>query len=361
MNKGKILIMLFYALSFTYVYADELSFNGKLSGWINLYDSGISTSQVGLRYLPDFKISHGLGGENNIDAEISFDMHTSAIFNSISDFISNGQLDPYRIYLRYSTSQFETKIGLQKINFGSATILRPLMWFDRVDPRDPLQFTNGVYGLLAKYVFLDNTNLWFWGLYGNNDTKGLETAKTAHNTIEAGGRLQFPIPKSELAITFHTRKLDPIDWNLKYSSRLSSGRENRYAIDGKFDIGVGLWLEGMAQQTIISSDQTKWDNLLTIGVDYTLNVGTGLYVLGEHLTGTSKNISAMELSYNLGLIDSVNAIIYYDWNNNKSGWFLGWKRTYDNIVINISGFWGEENIAGPFLGKGVQLMVSFNH
>ncbi len=361
MTRYKIVILLCFFFSITSVYGEEISFNGKLSGWINFYDSGIDSSQVGFRYLPDFKISHGLGGESNIDAEISFNLYTSAIFSSISDFTNNVQIDPYRIYLRYSTSQFETRVGLQKINFGSATILRPLMWFDKVDPRDPLQLTNGVYGLMAKYVFLNNSNLWFWGLYGNNDTKGIEMVKAAQNTIEVGGRFQFSIPKSELAVTFHTRKLDPNDWNAKYTSRLSDGTENRLALDGKFDIGIGLWFEGMMQQTIISSDQTQWDNLLTIGADYTVKLGNGVYVLGEHLMGTDKSISAFQLSYNLGLLDSVNAIGYYNWNSNKSGWFLGWKRTYDNLVINISGFWSEENIGGAFLGKGLQVMLSFNH
>jgi len=54
---------------------------------------------------------------------------------------------------------------LQKINFGSATLFRLLMWFDRIDPRDPLKLTDGVYGLLLRYYFHNNTNIWLWGLY----------------------------------------------------------------------------------------------------------------------------------------------------------------------------------------------------
>jgi len=55
------------------------------------------------------------------------------------------------MWIRLSTKQFELRAGLQKINFGSATLLRPLMWFDKIDPRDPLQLTDGVYALLARY------------------------------------------------------------------------------------------------------------------------------------------------------------------------------------------------------------------
>ena len=52
---------------------------------------------------------------------------------------------PTAAWLRLSTSRFEARVGLQKINFGSATLFRPLMWFDSLDPRDPLQITDGVY------------------------------------------------------------------------------------------------------------------------------------------------------------------------------------------------------------------------
>jgi hypothetical protein len=72
-------------------------------------------------------------------------------FNSFS---SNGDIKPYRLWARYSTSQLEIRAGLQKINFGSANILRPLMWFDQMDPRDPLQLTDGVWGILGRYYTL---------------------------------------------------------------------------------------------------------------------------------------------------------------------------------------------------------------
>ena len=60
---------------------------------------------------------------------------------------------PYRLWLRYSTSHLEIRAGLQKINFGSSNILRPLMWFDKMDFRDPLMLTDGVYALLGRYYF----------------------------------------------------------------------------------------------------------------------------------------------------------------------------------------------------------------
>lgn len=50
----------------------------------------------------------------------------------------------------------ELRLGLQKINFGSAQLFRPLMWFDKMDPRDPLQMTDGVWGALYRYYFRNN-------------------------------------------------------------------------------------------------------------------------------------------------------------------------------------------------------------
>lgn len=34
------------------------------------------------------------------------------------------------------------------------------MRFDQVDPRDPLKLTDGVRGLLGRYCFLNNADIW---------------------------------------------------------------------------------------------------------------------------------------------------------------------------------------------------------
>ena len=83
----------------------------------------------------------------SINSEISLNSFGSGMIHAFDDIDTDGTLKPYRMWLRLSTSQLEIRAGLQKINFGSAALLRPLMWFDRIDPRDPLQLTDGVYGL----------------------------------------------------------------------------------------------------------------------------------------------------------------------------------------------------------------------
>lgn len=361
MKKFILKISVWMLFPITTLFGQSLSYNGQLSAWNNFYDTGLKNSQLGFRYIPDLKASQSLGDNNSADAEISLNMYTDAEYNSMKSVKNNARVKPYRAFVRYSDSQFETRLGLQKINFGSAVLLRPLMWFDRVDPRDPLGITDGVYGLLDRYYFSNNANLWMWALYGNDTTKGLEQVKTKSGNPELGGRFQFPFPKSEVAASFHTRKIDQNDWEKIHKDKLASGRENRYALDGKFDFGIGLTFEGMVQQTIINETHTTWDKLLTIGADYTFNIGNGLDVLGEHLFSSIDSETALNLSYGIGLLDSVSTITYYSWNAKKFTYFLGWKRTYDNFVINISGFWSEKKPGTNFSGKGVQLLLSYNH
>ena len=110
--------------------------------------------------------------------------------------------------MKFSGDQFEVRAGLQKINFGSASMLRPLMWFDQIDPRDPLQLTDGVYVLLGRYYFLNNANIWVWALYGNDSRKGWEQIPSLKKVPEFGGRLQLPVSHGELGTTYHYRVAD---------------------------------------------------------------------------------------------------------------------------------------------------------
>jgi len=119
------------------------------------------------------------------------------------------------------------------------------MWFDRIDPRDPLQLTDGVYGILMRDYFLNNANIWIWGLYGNKNTKGWEFLSTKARSVEFGGRFQHPVGNGEMALTYHHRQIDPnqslpgLDM-----ANVSSVPENRFTLDGKWDIGIGFWFEG---------------------------------------------------------------------------------------------------------------------
>ena len=177
-------------------FGQTLFLHGQASGWLLSNPETSPLSQIGFRYIPELSI-----GEK-IDTGFSADMDVSLNSYAFGSFVKNQNpeyeknVKPYRAWLRLASNTFEIRAGLQKINFGSATLFRPLMWFDRIDPRDPLQLTDGVKGLLARYYFLNNTNIWLWGLYDNNEIKGFERTPTTNSSSEYGGRFQIPVLKT---------------------------------------------------------------------------------------------------------------------------------------------------------------------
>ena len=359
-------------------HALESDFSGQLSGWtIESRNQDRWENNTGLRYIPQLNLTHSLDEDVFIDTELSIN---SFLTNDENSDGKHGDIDIYRLWIRYASPQFEIRAGLQKINFGSAVLLRPLMWFDRMDPRDPLQLTEGVYGLLGRYYFLNNANVWIWGLLGNDETKGWETFPSDKDSVEFGGRVQIPLYDGEIAFSYHHREVDL--QNQIFPALLSSEGsipENRFGLDGKWDVGIGLWFEGALIHQDLDISSLRYKRLINVGMDYTFDLGDGLNVIGEYFSiGTSENVfdsgeeisfSAVSVSYPLGLLDNITAMIYYNWDNQDWYRFLQWQRKYDNWSIYLMGFWNPDEFQiyqnrqgnSPFAGKGLQLMIVFNH
>ncbi|MFC1596076.1 hypothetical protein ACFL4D_02180 [Candidatus Margulisiibacteriota bacterium] len=332
----------------------ERSLSGQLSGWFVLSEPTPDKTLLGVRYLPELRVGQQLSADQRLDMELALNFYSSSALADLNYAADSTFLKPYRASLRYTTDQLEVRAGLQKISFGPAMVLRSLMWFDRLDPRDPLKLTDGVYGLLARYFFLDNSNVWAWTLYGNEDPKGLETIGTYSRSIEVGGRWQFPVPAGELALTYHRRR------------PAQDSVESRYAIDGSWDFGVGIWFEAVLSETEQPSAAIQQTKLFTIGSDYTFDWGTGLRLLAEHMIrdqedlGLYGNYSALNGSYNLSMIDTINVIIYYDWKQENIDSYLSWQSTYDEWLLNISAY--ESGMSSGGLGeKGVQVLVRHDY
>jgi hypothetical protein len=360
------------------IHTAEIDVKGQASTWV--VSNPDKATQVGLRYIPDLLLSTAFG-DYLLDSEISFNMYGAAQFYHSSDSIDTyHDFDPYRIWLRFSDAQYEIRIGLQKINFGSAMLLRPLMWFDSIDPRDPLQLTDGVNGILGRYYFLNNANIWLWVLYGNDKTRGWDIFVSQKNKPEFGGRLQVPLFTGEVAATYHHRTIN-LQNNLLEPPMTSHSpvAENRIGLDGKWDIEVGLWLEGVLIHRDLSDDQLSYQRQTNVGVDYTFDIGNGLNVIAEHFTlrisdkafgsGEGASMTALSLNYPIGLLDDLTAMVYYDWDNKNWYRFINWQRRYDNWSFYLMGFWNpnqyqlfqartENNL---YAGKGIQILVVFNH
>ena len=122
--------------------SDSLLFRGQISSWAHYNGSNALPLWLGERYIPELNYSIDLTHGRLIDFDFSANLFANAGIHLSDSVHSEAKVKPYRVWARYSTEQLEIRAGLQKINFGSASILRPLMWFDQIDPRDPLQLTD---------------------------------------------------------------------------------------------------------------------------------------------------------------------------------------------------------------------------
>lgn len=380
-NSARLVLLcsLFLFLQST-AFALTIGLKGLVTGWLTGNTDSITEPFFGIRYIPEFTLEKSFSQDFSLDFEMSLNAYGTAYIHSLKNTQTDGEIDLYRMWGRLSSSRFEARVGLQKINFGSASMLRPLMWFDSIDPRDPLQLTDGVFGLLLRYYFLNNANVWIWGLYGNDNLKGWEFLPSKSKSAEFGGRLQLPLGNGEWAFSYHHRTIDPGQGPFVLSVPDESAiPEDRFAFDGKWDLGVGVWFEGMLIHQRHEILPLPWQRATTVGIDYTFGLGNGLNVVGEYFNFTSTpeafgsgegiTFSALSLGYPLGLMDNLSCIVYYDWDNKDLYSFLNWRRTYDRWTINIIGFWNPEQFQiyqnlpenTLYAGKGFQIMVVFNY
>lgn len=353
-------------------------FSGQVSSWINASTGSTLPVWGGVRYIPQLNYSPKTGDRGNFDAELSANIFGSAGLHPFDTVTASGKIKPYRSWIRYSTDQLELRLGLQKLNFGSASMLRPLMWFDQLDPRDPLQLTDGVWGLLARYYFLDNASVWLWGLHGNNGRMGWDLIPVNKSIPEFGGRLQLPVPRGEIAFLYNHRIADSRGLGSAITA-YEKIPENRFGFDAKWDLKTGVWIEGSFTGKRKQVGPLTNQLVLNTGIDYTLGIGGGIYVAFEQLLASYDekafsfteplNFSLLSVSVPLGLFDKISTIIYYNWNIGEVYSFLNWQKQFDNIMFYVMAYWNPEQFQLPsqpdsqniFAGKGVQIMFVFNH
>lgn len=368
-------VLVLFALLPATLNAQKAAFNGQVAGWgtINSHPD----EQAGARFIPKLTLNLPAGKKFRIDGEFSADFLAQA--SSIKDSTGSHDISAalYRFWLRFSGERFEVRAGLQKINFGSALMLRPLMWFDRVDPRDPLRLTKGVWGIQGKYFFRNNASIWLWALDWNKGTKGWENIPSKWTRPEIGGRIQVPVPKGEMALSYHNRVARfPDDWQPPFTGDRNFS-EQRIGYDIKVDLGVGLW----AETSISHFEQTRFSpfvRIATLGANYTVGVLKGLnltaeqmfYSNSEKLLSKGENITftGFSASVPLSIITTLNTIFFYDWKNRDLYKFVNLSATFDKLSLNLIGFWNPDRLnlfnysKGPnlFAGAGGQVMIVYN-
>jgi hypothetical protein len=218
-------------------------------------------------------------------------------------------------------------------------------------------------------------------MIGNDDRRGFDLAPPDDRTPELGGRVQVPLFKGEIGATYHRRRA-AIDGLVPVMDPFSPlpvdpVPEDRFGLDGKWDIGVGVWLEGALVHQRTPLLPFPYQLAVTAGLDYTFALGHGLNVLLEHFryelsarafaAGESRSISATLARYPLGLLDELSAILYYDWTNDRLYSFVSWKRTsnafsFSSILFRnpaeVQAFPGQPG-SSSFAGTGFQLLLAY--
>lgn len=357
---------------------DTFNLGGQISAWGGYNNENPLPLSAGGRYIPSLYYGVRPAEKNLYDFEASANIYGSADFHPFDDSESDGAIKPYRFWMRYSTEQLELRLGLQKINFGSASLLRPLMWFDQLDPRDPLHLTDGVWALLGRYYFLNNANIWLWGLYGNHNSRGWEIIPSNKKIPEFGGRLQLPVPHGEVALSYHFRNADNSSMGLfnVYNSEIP---EDRFGFDARWDLKTGFWIEGSWTKKRMDLGTLTNQEVINAGIDYTFGLGNGLYMAYEHLIlaydqkpfelANRTTFSLLTATYPAGLFDNLSAILYYNWDSRQVYNFTTWQRQFDNLVFYLMAYWNPEGYDIPaqtgsqkyFAGKGFRIMLVFNH
>jgi hypothetical protein len=363
-----------------WVFAQSVDFTGELAGAVTANDTEGNPVFASFRYVPELFASYPLSGSKSLDFEGSIDARSTTRFEAIDLSTTDADIDVYRLWTRFNTPQLELRLGLQKISFGAATLFRPLMWFDTMDPRDPLQITDGVWGGLARYYFVNNANIWFWALIGNDEPKGWELIPSVSDKPEIGGRIQVPVPRGEVGASYHHRTADLAGVEPAPPPGAVTGvPEDRVGVDAKLDLTVGLWVEGSLIHQDSDMVPASYQQFFTGGIDYTFGIGDGLTVLAEHfIVGSGKeafnssetaNVTGLSMNYPWGLVDDIGVIVYYDHDSSDFNGFFDWRRTTDKWTFHAIAFANPETIAFPvsatreslIAGNGFQFLVVFNH
>ena len=362
---------LFFVLfiSNTNIAAQVYSLKGQMWGSLlrgNDPPIGRSNYEESWGYIPTLSFERNLINNSVIDLEWAY-----KIGKVYSGDYSIGTLDaPYRIWFRYSSDRIEARLGLQKISFGPAMILRSLSWFDTIDIKDPTGQTDAVEAFRLRIFPNNSIGLWLWSI--NND----------QDTLSFGGRTELSINAGELGFTYHTDQ-STRPQSIGQSPAYISNAHQRIAFDYRYDGYIGFWLEAAGILSNSKSNiQPNRFTLFTAGADYTIPIGPGLLVMAENMnirefsTVTDSihthNYTAFMASLPVNMLIQLMFITQVDWDNNNVYNFLRSSITYDhfslNLILSSSPKRSDYDITEEYLprtvsgfGTGIQFMLIYNH
>ncbi len=349
-------------------------FLGELSFSTTAHGTDGSDRQIVTRYLPAIEIQHALSESWDYDLEVRWQLSWGSSLDTLDFSASATRIEPYRVAVNLQSSHSEYIIGLQKINFGPARILRPLMWFDALDPTDPLKLTSGVTGISTIYYYESGWSSQAWLLLAG-DPKGWEAFSGKSGSMETGGRVDIPNDYGQIGVSTHFRIADISDLYPDNPDLY----EGRIGFDGFWDVGIGLWLESVYKHQELSTNPFLEQIQATVGADYTIWIGNGLHVMAEHMVismwnnpmieDQTNNLSTAMVSYSPTMFDRVSLLILNNWENDTPLAYFSWGQTYDDFRFTLAAFYSEvtdtpdndSSMGSDFDGKGMQFTVVYNH
>jgi len=361
------LFALLILVSFLFAVTDsELSMDTK--GQVSLihvqsFDSGFQNSLTNLHYIPEFRVDYQMKSELRLGMDAALDVYNYSIGDSLMEF----DAATYRLSVRYDSPNTQVRLGLQKINFGPAKMLRVLQWFDQLDVRDPLALSSGVWAGLGRHYFDNGTDLRLWVMAEAPNSYRDNLQPIDDKPLDIGGRFEYPLPQGTLGLTVHQLDLKEV----------SGITETRAALDFRMDAVLGIWSESMISRVNISTSQM---DIMTVmgGLDYTFGIGNGLYVAFEGLTNLSGAFDdamswqlrslALMSNYTFGLSDALVAYLYVIETPISDVQILpalGWSHTQGNWMIYLALYDMPEELAGGRMtqpvGTGFQFNLAYNH
>jgi hypothetical protein len=281
---GRTLLVCFI-VSGAWLFGQELTFKGQFWTSVTAGDDpalGRSKVEQTVGYIPSLSLARQLGPLSVLDLEAAY--HLGALMDGPLGQGDEGidkSANLYRLWGRFATESLELRVGLQKIAFGPGRVLRPLMWFDTFDLKDPTGQTDGVGALRLRWF--PRHNLTFWGWVIRPDYREFASP---------GGRIEVGLGSVETGLTYHHR----ISSDLNFTGRqllAFDDEEERFALDARWDGFVGLWTEVVLTRGIEPTfdDEINTSAQVMVGGDYTLPWGNGVFVTVEHIWSCSNDIT----------------------------------------------------------------------
>lgn len=115
----------------------QLDFRGELVGSLVATDAESNATPgeeesdqaqglASLRYLPELLAEARIKGRTGLTVLASANLNATATRTVGDEWLTDAEADFYRLWARLASPRVEFRVGLQKIAFGSATLLRPL-------------------------------------------------------------------------------------------------------------------------------------------------------------------------------------------------------------------------------------------